>query len=244
MGSSTIFYQMSESETSTYTYLLADSKTLEAVLIDPVVDTVERDLKLIQELGVKLKYTLETHIHADHITGASKIREATGARVCVSEAAQVENFDIKLRSGQVLKFGGHELKVIATPGHTDSCLSYYCEGRVFTGDALLIRGTGRTDFQQGSAAKLYRSLTQQLFTLPDETLVYPAHDYRGHTHSTIGMEKKFNPRVGGGKSESQFVAIMSNLHLDPPKKLAESVAANQFCGEQSSGRSDRVAKPA
>lgn len=224
-----LFRQLFESESSTFTYLLGDPAAGEAVLIDPVRETVARDLALVLELGLRLKYVLDTHIHADHVTGAGLIREQTGAKTCVSKGAHIECADIELKDGDELNFGAFAIRSLATPGHTDSCMSYFCEGRVFTGDALLIRGTGRTDFQQGSSARLYDSITGKLFTLPPETLVYPAHDYRGHTASTIGEELAHNPRLAG-KTREQFVKIMSELKLDHPKKIHEALPANLGCG--------------
>lgn len=223
-------YQLFECETSTYTYLLTDPKTKEAVLIDPVIETLERDLKLIKELGVKLKYVLDTHIHADHITAAGEIRKRLGVQTAVSEDAQVDCVDIPLSDGQKLKFGSYEIEALSTPGHTDSCMSFYSEGMVFTGDALLIRGCGRTDFQQGSSDKLFDSVRGKLFTLPDETIVYPGHDYRGHTKSTIGEEKKYNQRLNLEISKDSFVQIMKDLKLANPKKIHEAVPANLGCG--------------
>lgn len=226
-----MFYQLFESESSTYTYLLADLKTREAVLIDPVLEMVERDLKLIKELDLKLKYILDTHVHADHITGAGKIRKMTKAQSAVSAEAHVDCVDISLTDGQILKFGEFEIQALATPGHTDSCMTYLCQGMAFTGDALMIRACGRTDFQQGSSHQLYQSVTQKLFSLPGATIVYPAHDYRGHTKSTIEMEKKWNLRLGANRTEAEFVKIMSELNLALPKKIHEAVPANLACGE-------------
>lgn len=231
-----LFYQLFEPETSTYTYLLADRASREAVLIDPVLETVDRDLKLIEEHGFRLLYVLDTHIHADHVTGAGEIRKRTGAKTGVSAHAKVNCADLALEDGQELRFGRHTLRVLETPGHTDSCLSFYCEGRVFTGDALLIRGTGRTDFQQGSPEKLYRSITDRLFTLPPETVVYPGHDYRGQTSSSIEMEMKHNARIGGGKTLAQFTETMKELQLAHPKKIHEAVPANLACGKKSADR--------
>jgi len=232
-----MFYQLFEPESSTYTYLIADDKTKEAALIDPVIETIDRDIKLIEELGIKLVYVLDTHIHADHISSAGEIRERLNAKSAVSENAGVDCADIPLKDGQELSLGDRKIKVLATPGHTNTCLSYYYDGKIFTGDALLIRGTGRTDFQQGSSEKLYESVHTKLFTLPDETLVYPAHDYRGQTASTIALEKKFNPRVGGGKTKADFIKIMSELKLANPKKIHEAVPANMACGRLKSARS-------
>ena len=230
MNHEAIFYQLFEHESSTYTYLIADPVTKEAALIDSVIETVDRDLKLIEELGLKLKYVLDTHVHADHITGAGEIRKQTGAKSAVSEGAHVDCVDIALKDGQVLLLGSKRIKAIATPGHTSSCMSFVFDGRVFTGDALLIRGTGRTDFQQGSSDKLYESVHRKLFTLPDETQVYPAHDYRGQTASSIELEKKFNPRIGMNRTKRDFIKTMSELKLANPKKIQEAVPANLACG--------------
>ena len=237
MKNDIIFYQLFEAESSTYTYIIADAETKEAAIIDPVIETVERDIKLIKELGVNLKYVLDTHIHADHITAASELRERLGVKTGVSEMAKVDCVDIPLKDGDVLKLGKKEIKVISTPGHTDTCLSYVFEGMVFTGDALLIRGNGRTDFQQGSSEKLFKSVTEKLFKLDPETKVYPAHDYRGQTSSSIDMEKKYNPRLGAGKTLQDFIKTMSELKLANPKKIHEAVPANMACGKVSDARS-------
>jgi sulfur dioxygenase len=227
-----IFHQLFDKESSTYTYLLADSKTLEAVLIDTVLENVERDLKLIKELGLKLLYVLDTHIHADHVTGAGEIRKSTGAKTAVGKGSQVDCADILFEDGQELKFGAHSIKVIMTPGHTDSCVSYLIGEKVFTGDALLIRGTGRTDFQQGSSQRLFESITQKLFRLPPQTLVFPAHDYKGQDHSTIADEMKHNPRINSGVTLDQFVKTMSELKLGLPAKIHEALPANMACGQK------------
>jgi sulfur dioxygenase len=226
-----IFRQLFDADSSTYTYLLACSQTKEACIIDPVLEKVDRDLKLIQELHLKLRFILETHIHADHITGAATLREATGAKVALSAAANVTCADQKLQDGEILKVGNLKIKVIATPGHTDSCTSYFCHDRVFTGDALMIRGCGRTDFQEGSSEKLFESVRKKLFTLPPETLVFPAHDYKGVLASSIAEEMEFNPRLGISNTKEEFVSIMRDLKLEPPKKIAESVPANLKCGK-------------
>lgn len=230
MSDNMIFHQMYEHDSSTYTYLLADSETKEAILIDPVLGMVDRDLKLIDDLGLKLLFVLDTHVHADHVTGAGEIRRRTGAKTGVSHRANVDCADITLKDGQELTFGRQTLRVLETPGHTDGCVSYYTKGMVFTGDALLIRGTGRTDFQQGSSATLYESITKKLFTLPSETKVYPGHDYHGHTSSSIEVEKRLNPRIGGGRTLEEFTEIMNNLKLALPKKIHEAVPANLACG--------------
>ncbi len=230
MNNNTIFFQLFEPESSTYTYLIADEKTKEAAIIDPVIETVDRDLKFIDELGLKLLYILDTHVHADHISSAGKIKKITGARTCISGLANVECVDIKLDDGQELKLGNKTIKAITTPGHTNSCMSFYFEGRVFTGDTLLIRGCGRTDFQQGSSETLFHNVRSKLFTLPDSTMVYPAHDYKGFTSSTILLEKKYNPRLGMDKTLDDFKKIMEELKLPYPKKIDVSLPANLTCG--------------
>lgn len=230
MKTDIIFHQLFEPETSTYTYIIADKKTKQAAIIDPVLETVERDLKLIAELDLQLMYVLDTHIHADHITGAGEIRKLTKAKTAVGHEAEVSCIDIPLEDGQELLLGNKKITVIATPGHTNTCNSYVFEGLVFTGDALLIRGCGRTDFQQGSSDKLYDSVHKKLFKLPDDTLVYPGHDYRGQTSSTIALEKKFNPRLAETKTKAEFIQLMSELKLEHPKKIHEAVPANLACG--------------
>lgn len=233
-----LFRQLFDQDTSTYTYLIADTDTKAAILVDSVIEQVDRDLKLIQELGLKLRYCLETHIHADHITGTGKLRELTGCQGIVPANAQATCADRFIQSGEVLQVGEVQIQAIATPGHTDSHMAYLVnQTRVLTGDALFIRGCGRTDFQSGNPGVLYDSVTQQLFTLPDETLVYPAHDYRGHTVSTIGEEKAWNPRFvkpSGSdallKDKQEFIEFMNNLNLPDPKKIMEAVPANELCG--------------
>jgi glyoxylase-like metal-dependent hydrolase (beta-lactamase superfamily II)/rhodanese-related sulfurtransferase len=225
------FYQLFEFESCTYTYLISDPQTKEAILIDPVLETFERDAKLIKELELSLKWIIDTHVHADHITSAGKLRELTGAKTALSHAAKVDCVDYPLKDGDLLHFGSFSIKALETPGHTDSCMSFVFEDRVFTGDCLLIRGCGRTDFQQGSSHKLYHSVHTKLFSLPDETLVFPAHDYRGISHSTIGTEKALNPRLKLGTTEEQFTQIMSELKLAYPKKIHEALPANMACGE-------------
>jgi sulfur dioxygenase len=237
MRNDIIFHQLFEAESSTYTYIIADKKSKNAAIIDPVLETVDRDLKLIEELGLNLIYVLDTHIHADHITGAGEIRKRTKAKTAVSSEAAIECVDIPLEDGQELLLGDKKIKVIATPGHTNTCLTYSFEGMIFTGDALLIRGCGRTDFQQGSSEKLFESVHEKIFKLSDETVIYPGHDYRGQTSSTVGLEKKFNPRLGEAKTREDFKKIMSELKLANPKKIHEAVPANLACGKPKDARS-------
>lgn len=226
-----LFRQLFDPASNTYTYLIADPTTQEAMLVDPVVEQVERDLKLLQELGLTLRYCLETHIHADHITGTSQLREATGCLGIVPEKAHATCANRYIRDGERLQLGVVTIEAIATPGHTDCHMAYLVNSdRVLTGDALFIRGCGRTDFQSGDAGTLYDSVRQRLFTLPDETFVYPGHDYQGHTVSTIGEEKQWNSRFAG-RNREQFIELMDTLHLPSPKKIIEAVPANERCGK-------------
>ena len=232
-----IFRQLFDAESSTYTYLLADVQSREAALIDPVLEQTERDLEIVSQLGLTLVRVLDTHVHADHVTGAARLRDATGART-VAGRGGAECADIHVDDGDVIRFGRVALRVLATPGHTDDSVSYVLvdpDGedalldRVFTGDALLIRGAGRTDFQNGDAGRLYDSITGALFTLPDPTLIYPAHDYRGRTVTTVAEEKCWNARIAG-KSRDEFIALMNALDLPEPRRLHEAVPANRACG--------------
>lgn len=233
-----LFRQLFDKESSTYTYLIADPATGDAVLVDPVVENIERDLKLMRELGLRLRYCLETHIHADHITGTGKLRELTDCDGLVPENARTPCANGFVQHGQTLTVGGIKIEVIETHGHTDSHVAYLVNGtHVLTGDALFIRGCGRTDFQSGDAGMLYNRVTGRLFTLPDDTLVYPGHDYRGHTVSTIGEEKRWNPRFVDGdlaspqlRSRTDFIQLMNALDLPDPKKIMEAVPANESCG--------------
>lgn len=229
-----IIRQLFEPISSTYTYLVGCEETGEAVLIDPVIETVDRDLELLEELGLNLKYTLETHIHADHVTGAAKLREATGCKAAVPEKSQAGHADIAVRECEPLAVGSILIEPLYTPGHTDDHHVYYVEAdgtaRVFTGDALLIDGCGRTDFQNGDSAVLYRSVHDKIFALPDDTLVYPGHDYQGRRVSSVAQEKARNPRLGGGKTVDEFIAIMAALDLPRPKKMDVAVPANRECG--------------
>lgn len=232
MSNNLIFQQLFDYDTWTFTYLLADAVSKEAVLIDTVIENVDRDLKLIDELGLNLKYVLDTHIHADHVTGSGNLRTARGAKTAIAKKANIPCADLNLSEGDVVKFGPFTIKVLETPGHTDASLSFVCEDMVFSGDALLVRGTGRTDFQNGSASELYDSITKKLFTLPKETKLYPGHDYKGFSFSTIADEMKHNPRAGGGRTKEEFVKIMADLKLAYPKKIDEALPANQACGKR------------
>lgn len=239
MKDNVIVQQLFESESSTYTYILADKITKEAAIIDPVIETVDRDLKLIDELGLKLLYALDTHIHADHITGAGELRKRVGVKTAVSKDAEIECADLLLEDGQELLLGDKKIKILTTPGHTNTCLSFLFEDMVFTGDALLIRTCGRTDFQQGSSEKLFDSVRERLFKLQDDTIIYPGHDYRGFTSSTIGIEKKFNTRLKESINLDEFNKIMSELKLANPKKIHEAVPANLACGTVKNSRTLR-----
>jgi glyoxylase-like metal-dependent hydrolase (beta-lactamase superfamily II)/rhodanese-related sulfurtransferase len=227
-----IFRQLFDPQSSTYTYLLADAGTREAVLIDPVFEQARRDAALIDELGLKLLWTLETHVHADHVTGAWLLREKLGSRIALPRASGAEGADRYLEPGARLAFGKRYLEGRATPGHTSGCMSYVLDERsmVFTGDALFIRGCGRTDFQGGDAHKLYRSVREQIFSLPDQCLVYPAHDYRGLTVTSVGEEKLYNPRLAESIGEGDFVGYMTHLGLPHPKQMDVAVPANMKCG--------------
>jgi glyoxylase-like metal-dependent hydrolase (beta-lactamase superfamily II) len=223
-----IFRQLFDKESSTYTYLLGCESTKSAVLIDPVKEQVERDLKLLEELGLTLQLVLDTHVHADHITAAGELRERTSCDTGVSVQCEVGCANLQLSQGQTLKVGEISIQVLETPGHTNGCLSYLVGDMVFTGDALLIRGCGRTDFQGGDAGRLFDSVTKKLFSLPDNTRVYPAHDYRGNTMSTIAEEKASNPRLT--KNREEFIVFMSSLRLEQPRKIMEALPANLNCG--------------
>lgn len=223
-----IFRQLLDADSSTFTYLVGDPQTRQAILIDAVKEQIERDLRVVHELELQLKYVLDTHVHADHVTAAGAIAERTSA-LSVAGRLGAGCADVHVGDGDCLQFGCLTLRVRATPGHTDDSLTYVLDDRLFTGDALLIRGCGRTDFQNGDSAQLYRSITTVLFAFSDDTLVYPAHDYKGMTVSTIGEEKRHNPRVSG-KSASEFIELMSDLDLGVPKKIMEAVPANRACG--------------
>lgn len=214
------------------TYILGDRDSGKAVIIDAVIENVERDLHIIKELGWTVIYAIETHIHADHITGASMIKDRTGAKIVYGAGVEgvVTGVDVFMHEGQELRFGDTTIQALATPGHTDSCTSYVLPGVVFTGDSMLIRGNGRTDFQGGSAEKLFDSVRKKLFTLPDDTIVYPGHDYTGRVSSTIGEEKKFNERLNLLIDRDTFVDIMNGRTMPRPAKMDIALPVNMKAG--------------
>lgn len=230
-----IFRQLFDPQSSTYSYLLADERSGEAVLIDPVLEQVRRDRALLAELGLTLRCTLETHVHADHVTGAWLLKQRAGSRVALSAASGAQGIDMPLAHGDRVPFGERYLEARETPGHTTGCMTFVLddESMAFTGDALLIRGCGRTDFQQGSARTLYRSVHSQIFTLPPSCLLYPGHDYRGLTVTSVDEERRLNPRLGNGIGEADFTGYMNNLGLPHPKQIDVAVPANLQCGKLS-----------
>lgn len=223
-----IFKQLFDEATSTFTYLIADEQTRSALLIDPVHEQYERDRALLDELGLNLKYVLETHVHADHITGGGRLRHETDAQFIAGEGTGLDCADRLVADGEVIEMDSITVHAISTPGHTDGCTSYRWEDRLFTGDTILIDACGRTDFQQGSPERLYRSI-QKLLANPDETLIYPAHDYNGKRVSSVGQEKTINPYIAG-LDEAAFVAKMKALNLPRPRKIDVAVPANSLCG--------------
>jgi sulfur dioxygenase len=239
-----MFRQLFDPQSSTYTYLLADSESREAVLIDPVFEQVQREIALIEELGLELKTTIETHVHADHVTGGWLLRERLGSRIAISANSGAKGADIYFSEGDTLPFGARHLTVLATPGHTGGCSSFVLDDQsmVFTGDCLLIRGCGRTDFQAGDPTAMYRSVHEKLFALPAECLVYPGHDYRGSTVSSVGEEMLHNPRLGAGIGLDDFKGYMANLGLPHPKAIDVAVPANLKSGEPEKG-ADHLAPP-
>lgn len=225
-----IFRQLFEGVTSTYTYLLGCERSGRALLIDPVAEEVNRYIALLDTLGLQLVYTLETHVHADHITGSGRLRERLGSRGVVHRDAGARCADVLVTDGVLLQVGDIEIQVLHTPGHTEGCVSYFTGDRVFTGDALLINGCGRTDFQHGDPGTLYDSIHEKLFTLPPDTLVYPGHDYQGRTVSTIGEERQGNARLGGARRREDFIELMNALKLEYPRFIKQALPANQACG--------------
>lgn len=228
-----IFRQLFDPQSSTYTYLLGDTESQEAILIDPVFEQSQRDIAMLKELNLTLKYVLDTHCHADHVTSAWSLKQKTNAQIGISKNAGVEYADLYLAQDDKLSFGGKYVSVRETPGHTDGCITFVLDNKsiAFTGDCLLIRGCGRTDFQQGKSSQLYRSVHEQIFSLPDDTLLYPAHDYKGLTVTSVAEEKNFNPRLGGKLSESDFEGFMHNLNLPHPRQIDIALPANKKSGK-------------
>lgn len=230
-----IFRQLYDSDSSTYTYLLADAATLEGVIIDPVFEQATRDLALINELGINLLFSIDTHCHADHVTASWLLKQKTGCKVAVAKVVGAEHVDVELVHGDQIGFGMHSLEVRATPGHTDGCLTYVLDDRsmAFTGDTLLIRGCGRSDFQQGDASTLFHSITDEILSLPDNCLIYPAHDYNGRTVSSVAEERVHNARIGGNANERDFVEFMNAMRLPHPKSIDIALPANLKSGKPS-----------
>lgn len=230
-----IFRQLFEPDSYTYTYLLSCPETGETALIDPVLDTVERDLDVLREMGLKLTHTLDTHIHADHLTGAKRLKSLAGSRIAAPAMVELPCTDVGLHEGEAFCVGTIELHPLYTPGHTDHHHAFLIDDgthkMLFTGDALLIDACGRTDFQSGDAATLYRSIHEKFFTLPGETLVYPCHDYNGRRVSSIAQEQSRNPRVGENRTLDEFLRIMADLELPYPRKIEFAVPGNEQCGE-------------
>lgn len=229
-GSNFFFRQLFDTASSTYTYILGDNSTREAILIDPVIEHAERDATLLQELGYKLVYAMNTHMHADHVTGTGKLKSLLPGTKSVIGANSGAQADVHLNDGATVSVGSIKLVAVATPGHTNGCLTYisHDQAMAFTGDTLLIRGCGRTDFQEGSSESLYNSVHTKIFTLPEHYTLYPAHDYRGQTATTVGEEKKYNPRLT--KNLKEFIKIMDNLNLPYPKMIDKALPANRVCG--------------
>lgn len=227
-----IFHQFFEADSSTYTYLLASEQTREAVLIDPVISEVEQYAAFLEQHDLQLVYSLDTHVHADHITAANELRTRFGCKTVLHRNSGVVCGDIFITDGSAIRVGELLIEARYTPGHTNACTSYVVNGMVFTGDALLIDGCGRTDFQEGNPATLYDSIHLQIFSLPDDTLVYPGHDYKGRVSSTVGQEKRNNSRLGQGRTKAEFITLMQqNLNLPYPKHIDVALPANKVCGK-------------
>ena len=220
-----IFKQIFDTESSTYTYLIASAKGREAVIIDPVIENVDNYVKILEELDLKLVKVIDTHIHADHVTGATKLKQATNCATLMGEHTPADAVEIKVKDGEIIEIDNLKIKSLYTPGHTSDSYSFLLDNYLFSGDTLLINGTGRTDFQNGSSKDAYNSLFNNLLKLPEETLVYPGHDYNGKFSSTIGNEKKFNPRLQV-KNVDEYVELMSNLNLPKPKLIDINVSRN------------------
>ncbi|XP_056642129.1 persulfide dioxygenase ETHE1, mitochondrial [Diorhabda sublineata] len=228
-SSNFIFRQLFDNISSTYTYLLGDADSKECIIIDPVLERVKRDFQLTKDLNLNLIFVVNTHMHADHITGSGYLKCLAGCKSIISRTSGAQA-DIYVDEGDYIRFGSHKIKVLSTPGHTNGCCSFYCQEQeiAFTGDALLIRGCGRTDFQEGNPVTLYHSVHNKIFSLPLNTLLYPAHDYNGMTVTSVQEEKQFNPRLG--KTLEEFVHIMNNLNLNYPKQIDKALPANRVCG--------------
>jgi glyoxylase-like metal-dependent hydrolase (beta-lactamase superfamily II) len=241
-----IFKQLYEPDSSTYSYLIACPDTGACAIIDPVIDTAERDLSVLQSLDLQLNYTIDTHIHADHLSGAKRLKSLTGCEIAYPAIDALSCADLGLQEGVMFKIGTIELHPLFTPGHTDHHHAYLIHtpvhGMVFSGDALLIDGVGRADFQSGDAATLYNSIQQKLFTLPDDTLVYPAHDYNNRRVSTIAQEKLRNEHIGG-KTKEEFIEVMNGLNLPYPRKIDFAVPGNLQCGECPSDMPEEFSGP-
>ena len=220
-----LFHQLFDKNSSTYTYLIASAKGREALIIDPVLENIEQYIKLLNELDLKLVKVIDTHIHADHITAASKLKDATNCTTIMGEHTPSDTVEIKVKDDEIIYVDKLEIKAIYTPGHTKDSYSFLMDDYLFSGDTLLINGTGRTDFQGGNSRDSYNSIFNRLLKLPEETLLYPAHDYNGQTVSTIGKEKKFNPRLQVN-SVNEYIDIMNNLNLSKPKLMDINVASN------------------
>lgn len=222
--------QLFDYDTWTYTYILWNSNK-EAIIIDSVLDQTSRDLDVLDKLGLTLKYIFETHVHADHITGATVLKNKTSAKICYGSKTGVKGADILFEDGEKLSFGEHTIFIHHTPGHTSGCVCYYVEGSIFTGDTLFIEGTGRTDFQGGSSSNTYDSVRGKIFSYSDDTIVYPGHNYNGFIHSSIGYERKFNPNVGDHVSKDEFISREKEKKRPYPKKFDIAVPANMKCGK-------------
>ena len=231
-----IFRQLFDLRSSTYTYLLGDPDSKEAILIDPVFEQMQRDAALIEELGLTLLSTIETHVHADHITSAWLLKQQLGSQIVLADTSGVTTADLTVKHGDRIPFGQHYVTVCNTPGHTSGCITLVLDDnkQAFTGDCLLIRGSGRTDFQQGSAETMFHSIHTQIFSLPDDCLLWPGHDYQGRTVTSVCEEKRFNPRLGSTASESDFVGYMQHLNLAHPKQIDQALPANMACGKTDS----------
>ena len=226
-----IFKQFFDQKSSTYTYLIASAKGREALIIDPVLENVEDYIKSLNELNLKLVKVIDTHIHADHVTGAGKLRDKTKCATIMGEHTPTDAVEIKVKDDEIIKLDQLQIKALHTPGHTSDSFSFLMDNYLFSGDTLLINGTGRTDFQNGNSKDAYNSLFNRLLKLPDETLVYPAHDYKGEKVSTIGKEKKFNPRLQVNNVE-EYIEIMNNLNLKKPVAIDFNVANNLKLGAE------------